>query len=115
MSFGEQTNQRRERDSNPRYPYGHAGFQDRCPSDATDVSGLMLREQADVSGPSTGPNSGELVTTNENAERVGATSDRGQKCESELARIVAAWSGLPAVLKGAMLAIVDSAGAASGR
>jgi hypothetical protein len=33
----------------------------------------------------------------------------------ELAQIVAAWSELPAVLKGAMLAIVDSAGAASGR
>ena len=82
----------------------------------------MLREQADVSGPSTGPNSGELVTTNENAEHVGATSDRsgvssdrGQEHAAELARIVAAWSELPAVLKGAMLAIVDSAGAASGR
>ena len=24
------TDKRRERDSNPRYPYGHAGFQDRC-------------------------------------------------------------------------------------
>ena len=75
----------------------------------------MLREQAGDSGTIPGPNSGELVTTNENAERVAASSERGQKCDAELARIVAAWSELPAVLKGAMLAIVDSAGAASGR
>ncbi len=66
-------------------------------------------------GPSTGPKSGELVTTNENVERVAASSERGQEHDAELARIVAAWSELPAVLKGAMLAMVDSAGAGSGR
>ena len=75
----------------------------------------MLREQAGDSGTIPGPNSGVLVTTNENAERVAASSDRGQEHAAELARIVAAWSELPAVLKGAMLAMVDSAGAASGR
>ena len=42
----------------------------------------------------------------------GASSGRGQEHAAELARIVAAWDDLPAVLKGAMLAIVDSAGAA---
>ena len=63
------------------------------------------------SGTTTGPKSGELVTTNENAERVATSSERGQEHAAELARIVAAWDDLPAVLKGAMLAIVDSAGA----
>ncbi|MFM9965139.1 MAG: hypothetical protein ACKV2Q_28410 [Planctomycetaceae bacterium] len=47
--------------------------------------------------------------------RVAASSERDQEHDAKLARIVAAWSELPAVLKGAMLAIVDSAGAASGR
>ena len=45
----------------------------------------------------------------------GASSERDQEHDAELARIIAAWSELPAVLKGAMLAIVDSAGAASGQ
>jgi hypothetical protein len=56
-----------------------------------------------------------LVTTNENAKRDALGSERGQELDTELSRIVAAWSGLPSVLKGAMLAIVDSAGAGSGR
>ena len=102
---------RREGDSNPRDPYGPAGFQDRSGDDGTDLSCLTLHQEAVV----TGPNPGELVTTNETAERVAVSSERGQECAAELARIVAAWSELPAVLKGAMLAIVDSAGAASGR
>ncbi len=75
----------------------------------------MLHQEGDVTGPSTGPICGELVTTNENAERVTVSSDRGQEHDAELARIVSAWSELPAVLRGAMLAIVDSAGAVSGR
>jgi hypothetical protein len=54
-----------------------------------------------------------LVTTDENAKREAIGSDRGQELDTELARIVAAWAELPAVLKGAMLAIVDSAGAGS--
>ncbi len=106
---------RREGDSNPRYPHGHAGFQDRWLANGTDVSGLMLREQAGDSGTIPGPNCGELVTTNENAERVVASSERGQEHAAELARIIAVCSELPAVLKGAMLAIVDSAGAARSR
>ncbi|MBC7820536.1 MAG: hypothetical protein IAG10_26930 [Planctomycetaceae bacterium] len=48
------------------------------------------------------------MTTNESAERVAASSERGQEHDAELIRIVAAWDELPAVLKGAMLAIVDS-------
>ncbi|MFM9965306.1 MAG: hypothetical protein ACKV2Q_29320 [Planctomycetaceae bacterium] len=36
----------------------------------------------------------------ENAERVAASSDHGQAHDAKLARIVAAWSELPAVLKG---------------
>jgi hypothetical protein len=56
-----------------------------------------------------------LVTTNENEKRDSIGSDRGQELDTELARIVAAWSELPPVLKGAMLAIVDSAGAGNGR
>jgi len=94
------------------------------PADGCCNAGAQQDVAADgsFSGPSTGPNPGELVTTNENAERVNVSSersvaslDRGQEHDAELARIVAAWSELPAVLKGAMLAIVDSAGAASGR
>ena len=49
------------------------------------------------------------------SDRMLAGADVGQGVDAELARIVAAWSELPTVLKGAMLAIVDSAGAASGR
>ena len=82
---------------------------DRCNSQrSNDVA-----TSRSFSGTTTGPNSGELVTTNENAEHVGATSDHGQEHDAELARIVAAWDELPAVLQAAMLAIVDSAGAAS--
>ena len=51
-----------------------------------------------------------MVTTNENAKR----DTIGSELDAELARIVAAWSELPAVLKGAMLAIVDSVGAMVG-
>ena len=64
----------------------------------------------DVTAPSCGPKCGELVTTDENAKRDVLGSERGQEHDAELARIVAAWSELPAALKGAMLAIVDSAG-----
>lgn len=42
-------------------------------------------------------------------------SERGREHDAELARIVSAWDELPTVLKAAMLAIVDSAGAGSGR
>ena len=31
------TEKRRDRDSNPGYPYGHAGFQDRCAMTVTDA------------------------------------------------------------------------------
>ena len=62
-----------------------------------------------IAGPTTGPKSGELLTTNENAERVGSESERRREPDAKLARIVAAWDELPAELKGAMLAIVDSA------
>ena len=117
-----QKTERRERDSNPRYPYGHAGFQDRCGDSGTGLSGLTLHQEGVVTGPTTGPKCGGLVTTNENAKRLGASTDhdgegaeRGREHDAELARIVAAWDELPAVLKGAMLAIVDSAGAARGR
>ena len=65
-------------------------------------------------GTTTGQKCGELVTTNENAKRDTIGSERGPELDAELARIVAAWSELPAVLKGAMLAIVDSVGAMGG-
>ena len=55
------------------------------------------------------------MTTNENAKRDTIGSERGPELDAELARIVAAWSELPAVLKGAMLAIVDSVGTMVGR
>ena len=68
------------------------------------------------SGTTTGQKTGELVTTNENAERLGASTDHGdaraeraREHDARLARINAAWDELPAVLKGAMLAILDSA------
>ncbi len=67
--------------------------------------------RATFTGTTTGPKCGELVTADENAKRDAIGSERGQELDTELARIVAAWSELPAVLKGAMLAIVDSAGA----
>ncbi len=54
------------------------------------------------------------MTTDENAKRDVLGSERGQELDTELARIVAAWAELPAVLKGAMLAIVDSVGATVG-
>ena len=68
----------------------------------------MLHQEGDVTGPPTGPKCRELLTTNDNAQRDAMGSERGQEHDAELARIVAAWSELPAVLKGAMLAIVDS-------
>ena len=67
------------------------------------------------SGTNTGPKCGESVTTNENVERLGASTDHNgaradgcHKHDAGLARINAVWEDLPAVLKGAMLAIVDS-------
>ncbi len=80
------------------------------------MSRLQLHQERIVCGTISGPKCGELVTTNENAEHVGASTDhdgaeleRGREHDTELARIAAAWDELPAVLKGAILAIVDSA------
>ena len=88
------------------------------PRDKLETASEVAADHS-FSGTTTGQKCGESVTTNENAERLGASTDhdgegaeRGREHDAELARIVAAWDELPAVLKGAMLAIVDSAGAA---
>ena len=58
------------------------------------------------------PGQAEVLSTIASTDHEGEGTERDREHEAELARIVAAWDELSAVLKGAMLAIVDSAGAA---
>ena len=61
------------------------------------------------------PGQAEVLSTIASTDHEGEGTERDREHEAELARIVAAWDELPAVLKGAMLAIVDSAGATGSR
>ena len=104
--FGKtQTAWRRERDSNPRYPCGHSGFQDRLFQPLTHPSacahalpGLIVRRRPLLSGPRrtpSGPHHCNVVTESGASVRVSASS-RSVHCTSRSSpRLVTISTRLP--------------------
>lgn len=91
--------ERRDRDSNPGYPCGYSGFQDRTPESLTNSDSNNLRKsQQVIAAPIAAPNGHDL-----------ATNDNLCHLPADLGRVVEAWPKLSAEARLMIMALVSAA------
>ena len=96
---------RRDRDSNPGYPCGYSGFQDRKADSVSACGDNALRQCPNsVAAPIAAPNGHNL-----------ATNDNTCHLTGDLGRVIRAWQQLSAEARLMILALVSAAEASSSK